>query len=126
MSKNNKKFQNSIPLEALFLQDYFVERFLSYTQQRIEFQNPALVAAISEEMQRRLKEGVKHGEAQSVRRKGWTVLDDSQKKQVIREYGAAVSPYGMIKNLAGKFDVSTDTISRIVNPKPISKEKKQD
>ena len=60
-------------------------------------------------------------QAQANRRIGKTKLKDIQKRQVIREYEAAPITYGMIKSLARKFDVSDDTISRIVNVKPIQK-----
>ena len=63
----------------------------------------------------------KHGELQSDRRTGKTKLSELQKRQVVREYEAAPITYGMIKSLARKFDVSDDTISRIVNVKPIQK-----
>lgn len=54
---------------------------------------------------------------QKNRRMGKTKLSDSQKRQVVREYEAAVVTRGMIKGLARKFDVSEDTISREVNRK---------
>lgn len=60
-------------------------------------------------------------QAQANRRIGKTKLKDIQKRQVVREYEAAVVKYGTIKSLAGKFDVSDDTISRIVKVKPIQK-----
>ena len=60
-------------------------------------------------------------QAQANGRIGKTKLKDIQKRQVIREYEAAPITYGMIKSLARKFDVSDDTISRIVNVKPIQK-----
>ncbi len=69
---------------------------------------------------------LKHGASQASRRTGKTKLSDSQKKQVVREYEAAPVTYGMVKSLARKFDVSDDTISRIVNAKPIQKETTQD
>ena len=69
---------------------------------------------------------LKHGASQASRRAGKTKLTDSQKKQVVREYEVAPITYGMVKSLARKFDVSDDTISRIVNAKPIQKEIKQD
>lgn len=68
----------------------------------------------------------KHGEVQSDRRTGKTKLTESEKKQVVREYEAAPVTYGMVKSLARKFDVSDDTISRIVNVKPIQSETNQD
>lgn len=69
---------------------------------------------------------LKHGASQASRRAGKTKLSDSQKNQVVREYEAASVTYGMVKSLARKFDVSDDTISRIVNAKPIQKETTQD
>lgn len=69
---------------------------------------------------------LKHGASQASRRVGKTKLSDSQKKQIVREYEAAPITYGMVKSLARKFDVSDDTISRIVKAKPIQKEIKQD
>lgn len=56
--------------------------------------------------------------SQSVRRAGKTKLSDSQKEQVVREYAASVVKYGTIKLLARKFNVSEDTISRIVKTPP--------
>ncbi len=69
---------------------------------------------------------LKQSANQASRRTNKTKLSDSQKKQVVREYEAAPVIYGMVKSLARKYDVSPDTISRIVNPKPIQKETKQD
>lgn len=69
---------------------------------------------------------LKHGASQASRRAGKTKLSDSQKKQVVREYEAASVTYGMVKSLARKYDVSDDTISRIVNSKPTQQETKQD
>lgn len=54
--------------------------------------------------------------SQATRREGKTKLTEAQKYQVRREYKAAVVTYGTIKMLARKFDVSDDTISRIVKP----------
>lgn len=64
--------------------------------------------------------------SQSDRRTGKTKLTESEKKQVVREYEAASVTYGMVKSLARKFDVSDDTISRIVKLKPIQSETNQD
>ncbi len=58
----------------------------------------------------------KHSESQSKRRTGETKLSKSQKNQVVREYEAGISKYGMVKSLARRFGVSDDTISRIVKP----------
>lgn len=63
---------------------------------------------------------------QAIRRTGKTKLSESKKRQIVREYEAAPVTYGMIKSLARKYEVSDDTISRIVNAKPIHKETKQD
>ena len=69
---------------------------------------------------------LKHGASQATRRTGKTKLSESQKRQVVREYEGAVVKYGTIKSLARKFEVSDDTISRIVNVKPIQSETNQD
>ena len=68
----------------------------------------------------------RHSAAQSKRRTGETKLKESEKRQVIREYEAAVVKYGTIKELARRFNVSDDTISRTVNVKAIQKKTKQD
>lgn len=68
----------------------------------------------------------KHVASQAGRRAGKTKLTEFQKKQVVREYKAASVTYGMVKSLARKYDVSEDTISRIVNPRSIQKQTKQD
>lgn len=69
---------------------------------------------------------LKHGASQATRRTGKTKLSESQKRQVVRQYEGAVVKYGTIKSLARKFGVSADTISRIVNVKPIQSETNQD
>ena len=63
------------------------------------------------------QKGLRHSASQAKRRAGKGVLTESNKKSILREYEAAVVPYGKIKELARKYDVSTDTISRIVNAK---------
>ena len=59
----------------------------------------------------------KYSEVQSDRRKGQTKLNDSQKRQIVREYEAALVKYGTIKSLARKFNVSDDTIKRVLDSK---------
>ena len=61
--------------------------------------------------------GEKHGIEQADRRIGKTKLSESEKRQVLREYEAAPVTYGTIKSLARKYDVSDDTIGRIVKKK---------
>lgn len=58
-----------------------------------------------------------HSEAQSKRRAGKSKLSDLQQKTIRRKYKAALSPYGVVKQLAREYDVSTATISQIVNGK---------
>lgn len=53
-------------------------------------------------------------QAQANRRIGKTKLDDRQKLAIVREYEAAFTTYGMTQALANKYEVSEDTISRIV------------
>jgi len=53
-------------------------------------------------------------QAQANRRIGKTKLSDSQKRQIIREHEAAVVRYGTIKSLAGKFNVTVNTIRSTV------------
>ena len=53
-------------------------------------------------------------QAQANRRIGKTKLDERQKLAIVREYGAALTTYGMTQALANKYEVSEDTISRIV------------
>ena len=52
--------------------------------------------------------------AQANRRIGKTKLDERQKRAIVREYEAALTTYGMTQALANKYEVSEDTISRIV------------
>ena len=59
--------------------------------------------------------GQKHGVAQANRRMGKTKLSESQKRQIVREHEAAVVKYGTIKSLARKFNVSDDTIKRVLD-----------
>ena len=63
------------------------------------------------------QKGLRHSASQAKRRAGKGVLTESNKKSILREYEAAVVPYGKIKELARKYDVSTDTVSRLVNGK---------
>ena len=70
--------------------------------------------------------GQNHGVAQASRRMGKTKLSESQKRQIIREHEAAVVKYGTIKSLARKFNVSDDTIKRVLDSKVTQKETKQD
>lgn len=56
-------------------------------------------------------------EAQAKRRIGKTKLSAPQKRQIIREHEAAVVKYGTIKSLARKFNVSDDTIKRVLDSK---------
>ena len=65
-------------------------------------------------------------QAQADRRIGKTKLNDSQKKQIVREYEATVVKYGTIKSLARKFDVSDDTISSVLKKQLTQKETNQD
>lgn len=58
--------------------------------------------------------GQKSSEAQSQRRIGKTKLNDSQKRAISREYEVAFTKYGMTQSLANKYEVSEDTISRLV------------
>lgn len=124
MIKKNKKFPNAIPLESTFLDKNFLRHYLIFSKE--SSRDDKLFRIITEELVRKAKDGVLYGETQVNRRIGKTKLSDSQKKQIIREYEAAVVKYGTIKSLARKFDVSDDTIRRIVNQKPTPKETKQD
>ena len=57
---------------------------------------------------------VAHGVVQANRRAGKTKLSDTEKRQVIREYDAALVQYGTVQALAHKFNVSEDTIQRVL------------
>lgn len=57
----------------------------------------------------------KQSQKQSLRRQGTSKLTPSQKRGILRRWSAAFSTYGLRKSLAREFEVSEDTISRLVN-----------
>jgi hypothetical protein len=56
----------------------------------------------------------KQSQKQSLRRQGKGKLTLSQKRGIVRRWDAAFSTYGLLKSFAREFEVSEDTISRIV------------
>ncbi len=51
---------------------------------------------------------------QAARRTGKTALDVYQKRDILRRWNNAFTTYGLRKSLAREFEVSEDTISRVV------------
>lgn len=54
------------------------------------------------------------GKKQAARRTGKTTLDVYQKRDILRRWNNAFTTYGLRKSLAREFEVSEDTISRVV------------
>ncbi|MDO9278281.1 MAG: hypothetical protein Q7U05_06930 [Polaromonas sp.] len=57
----------------------------------------------------------KQSKKNSLRRQGTSKLTSSEQRGIIRAWKAAISTYGLRKSLAREYEVSEDTITRLIN-----------